>query len=95
MGALFLLISFMLLPAIVLSPQKFSMFFTLGSVFLLVGFAFMKGPYKYAKNLFAKERLLFSVAYLASIIFTIYASIIVGSYLMTILASALQVSHFH
>lgn len=56
-GALLLLFSIFSLPTIILSPQKFTMFFTFSMISFLVGLAYMNGPQTYLKKLTAKKSL--------------------------------------
>ena len=84
-AGLFGFLSFFMLTMIVLSPDKFVLFFTLTTSALLTGFAFLKGPRTYVKNLFVDKNLYASVALLTSIILSLYFSLIAKSYLWSLL----------
>ena len=92
-GCLFLFMSFLFLPTVVLSPHKFALLFSIGSMCMLVSMAFYRGPATYTKRLFRKDQALFSGSYLISLFLTLYASIILDSYILTILACMVQVSY--
>ena len=84
-AGLFGFLSFFMLTMIVLSPDKFVLFFTLTTSALLTGFAFLKGPRTYVKNLFVDKNLYASVALLTSIVLSLYFSLIAKSYLWSLL----------
>ena len=88
-GALFFFLAFLFLPVIYLAPHKFALLFTLGSMSILSGLMFYHGPIAYLKRLFNKETWFISLIYISSLIFTLYASLIVKSLILTILAVAM------
>ena len=85
-GALFLFLSVLFLPTVIFSPHKFALLFSIGSVCMLISMAFYRGPKTYLKKLFRKDQALFSIAYICSLFLTLFSSVIMGSYLLTILA---------
>jgi hypothetical protein len=90
-GAFFLFLAiFVLLPAIAIAPSKFALAFTIGCCLVLSGFAALKGWRRQAAAMFARDRLPFTLGYLGSIALTLYASVFMRSYLLSLLASALQ-----
>lgn len=91
-GVLFLFLSLTFLPLIFIAPNKFNLFFSLGSFFIQLALAFFHGPIPYAKLLFKRENLVISIFYAASLLLALYSSIIWGTYLSAILVVALQVS---
>ena len=91
-AALFAFLSFLMLSMIVLSPDKFVLFFTLTTSALLTGFAFLKGPRTYVKNLFVDKNLYASAALLTSIILSLYFSVIAKSYLWSLLFILIEVN---
>ena len=91
-AGLFGFLSFFMLTMIVLSPDKFVLFFTLTNLALLSGFAFLKGPRKYVKNLFVDKNLYASIALLTSIVLSLYFSIIAGSYLWSLLFTVIELN---
>lgn len=91
-GAFFLFMAFFLfLPVIILAPSKFALSFSLGCCLVLSGFAALKGWRRQAAQMLARDRLPFTAGYLGSVALTLYASIFLGSYLLSLLASGLQV----
>mmetsp|Transcript_11185 Transcript_11185/g.11149 ORF Transcript_11185/g.11149 Transcript_11185/m.11149 type:complete len:87 (+) Transcript_11185:47-307(+) len=52
--------------------------------------AFYRGPITYTKRLFRKDQALVSILYLVSLFMTLYASVIAGSFLLTIISCAVQ-----
>eukprot|EP00752_Nemacystus_decipiens_P009725 g8685.t1 len=86
----FALAFFIGLPTIVLRPHKFALTFTLGSFFFMGSFAMLKGPAAHMKSMLARDRLPFSVAYLGSMGGTLYACLVLQSYVMVVGFSAVQ-----
>lgn len=91
-GCLFLFLAFLFLPTVILSPHKFAMLFSIGSMWMLISMAFFRGPATYTKRLFRRDQALFSISYLVSLFLTLYCSIIMDNYILTILSCAVQVS---
>lgn len=77
-------LSFMMLTMIVLSPDKFVLMFTFTMLAILTGFAFLKGPRMYIKNLFIDKNLYASIALFSSIILALYCSLIMKSYIWSL-----------
>ncbi|GBF97008.1 hypothetical protein Rsub_09805 [Raphidocelis subcapitata] len=91
-GALFLAMAFfMFLPIIIIAPSKFALSFTIGCCLVLSGFAALKGWRKQAAAMLARERLPFTAGYLGSVALTLYASLMLKSYLLSLGAAGLQV----
>jgi Got1/Sft2-like family len=90
-GALFLFLSLTFLPLVFIAPNKFNLFFSLGSTFIQAALAFYHGPIPYVKLLFKRENLVISLFYATSLLLAIYSSIIWGTYLSAILVVALQI----
>lgn len=91
-GALFLFMAvFLFLPVIILAPSKFALSFTIGCCLVLSAFAALKGWRRQAQQMLARERLPFTAGYLGSIGLTLYASVALKSYLLSLLASGLQI----
>ncbi|CUV06490.1 unnamed protein product [Cryptosporidium hominis] len=88
---LFLSLSFMFLPIIVVSPHKFAILFTFGSFFFMASFAVLKGLGGFLKYMVEKERLPFSFVYISSLSLTLYATLFLKSYLLTLLFSLVQI----
>ncbi|KAJ8754827.1 hypothetical protein K2173_015339 [Erythroxylum novogranatense] len=91
-GVFFVFIAFtMFLPVIVLVPQKFAICFTLGCGFIVGSFFALKGPSSQLGHMISKERLPFTLGFLASMIGTIYVSMVLHSYILSVLFSVIQV----
>ena len=85
-AVLFFALSFLFLPVVYLYPYKFALLFTLGSINVIIGLAFYHGPFAYLKVMFSRDKFVFSLMYILSIVFTIWASSMYKSYIFTILA---------
>jgi len=79
------------LPLLIVNPRKFSLLFTLGSVFTLSSFSFLWGPYSHLVHLFSTERLPFTLVYLTTLIATLYFAMGLQSAILTPIAAVLQV----
>ena len=77
--------SVLFLPVIVLSPHKFAFLFSCGSFLSLAAMGCYHGPGSYIKKLFSAEKALFTIAYLVSVLATLWASVIMDSYLLTLI----------
>ena len=89
-GILLIILSLMMLPLVVIAPQKFSLFFSLGSLLILSSFAFLQDPITYFKSFFTGQNAIFSACYLGSLLISLYASLIMKKYIPTLLSTALQ-----
>ncbi|CAM9958640.1 unnamed protein product [Pylaiella littoralis] len=78
------------LPTIVLKPSKFALTFTLGSLFFMGSFAMLKGPTVHLKSMLARDRLPFSLAYVASMGSTLYACLVLQSFVIVVVCSGIQ-----
>jgi len=78
------------LPLVLLRPQKFCLFFTLGSMLSMASFAVLRGPLEQLKHMFSLQRLPFTSTYVASMALTLYAALVLQSYILVLLFSALQ-----
>ncbi|CAI2177498.1 1154_t:CDS:2 [Funneliformis geosporum] len=76
-GVLCLLIAFLTLPILALKPRKFAVVYTMGSLLIISSFALLHGPLTHLKHILSRERLPFTVAYLGSLIATLYFVIVV------------------
>ena len=86
------MLSFFLLPYFVIAPQKVSMLISLGSMCILGSFGFLKGFYNYfIVELLCGPRRYYALGYILSILFSLYASMIKKSYLLTMLTLVLEV----
>jgi len=78
------------LPLVLLRPQKFCLFFTLGSMLNMASFAVLRGPVEQLKHMFSLQRLPFTSTYVGSMVLTLYAALVIQSYVLVLLFSALQ-----
>ncbi|KAJ6848063.1 protein transport protein SFT2 [Iris pallida] len=91
-GVFFIFIAFtMFLPVMVLMPQKFAICFTLGCAFIIGSFFALKGPKNQLAHMSSKERLPFTLGFVGSMVGTIYVSMVLHSYLLSVLFSVIQV----
>ena len=67
-------------------PSKFSASFTIGSINIIISIALLKGPVKFLKSLFSKEKIIFTISYISTIIGTIYYSIINQNYIFVLIS---------
>ncbi|THG10250.1 hypothetical protein TEA_003652 [Camellia sinensis var. sinensis] len=90
-GVFFVFIAFtMFLPVIVLLPQKFALCFTLGCCLIIGSFFALKGPKNQFLHMSSKERLPFTLGFVGTMVGTIYVSMVLHSYILSVLFSVLQ-----
>jgi hypothetical protein len=91
-SGLFLFLSLLTLPMVIVSPQKFTMLFTLAMISLLFALAFLNGPLSYVKKMTTdRKNLIASSVMVVSIVFSLYFSVISSSYLLSLLFCFLEV----
>ncbi|MBA0606781.1 hypothetical protein Godav_019198 [Gossypium davidsonii] len=91
-GVFFVFIAFtMFLPVMVLMPQKFAICFTLGCGFIIGSFFALRGPKNQLAHMSSKERLPFTVGFIGSMVGTMYVSMVLHSYILSVLFSVVQV----
>ncbi|XVE80605.1 hypothetical protein DITRI_Ditri14bG0152600 [Diplodiscus trichospermus] len=91
-GVFFVFIAFtMFLPVMVIMPQKFAICFTLGCSFIIGSFFALRGPKNQFAHMSSKERLPFTLGFIGSMVGTIYVSMVLHSYILSVLFSVLQV----
>ncbi|MBA0638616.1 hypothetical protein Godav_025074 [Gossypium davidsonii] len=91
-GVFFIFIAFtMFLPVIVLVPQKFGISFTIGCALIVGSFFALKGPRYQLVHMSSRERLPFTLGFVGSMVGTIYVSMWLRSYVLSVLFSLLQV----
>jgi len=79
------------IPFLVLKARKFSLLFSLGSIFSMASFSFMWGPCNHLKHLFSKDRLPFTLIYLSTLTGTLYFAMGLQSTVLTTVAAVCQV----
>lgn len=82
---------FVFLPVIIIAPAKFASAFTLGSVLIMGSFFALKGFKAQLSHMLDKDRLLFSMGYVGSMGATLYAALVMHSYVMSLVCCAAQV----
>jgi hypothetical protein len=91
-GVFFIFIAFtMFLPVMVLMPQKFAICFTLGCGFIIGSFFALRGPKNQLAHMSSMERLPSTLGFIATMVGTIYVSMVLHSYILSVLFSVLQV----
>jgi len=81
--------SLVFLPFIILSPHKFIMCFSFGSLIILSSFIFVYGTKAYFEILFSKNRFLFTILFLSSILLGIFLSL-AGYFIFSVLCAMCQ-----
>jgi len=81
----------MYIPFIVLKARKFSLLFSLGSLFTITSFSFLYGPWNHLIHLFSKDRLPFTLVYLSTLSGTLYFAMSLQNTVLTCLAATAQV----
>ncbi|PHT51840.1 hypothetical protein CQW23_06302 [Capsicum baccatum] len=90
-GVFFIFIAFtMFLPVMVLMPQKFAICFTIGCAFIIGSFFALKGPKNQLTHMTSKERLPFTGVFIGSMVGTVYVSMVLHSYILSVLFSVIQ-----
>jgi hypothetical protein len=91
-GVFFMFMAFFLfLPVIGLFPQKFAICFTIGCIFMMGSFFALKGPKTQFYHMISKERLPFTAGFIGSMAGTIYVSMVLHSYILSVVFAAIQV----
>ncbi|CRH01182.1 protein transport protein SFT2, putative [Plasmodium relictum] len=88
---LFMILSFLTLPMIVIAPRQFGFFFTLSSISFVTSLAFLKGFSSLYFHLLERKRLPFTAAYILSLASTLYFTVIRPLYLLALITSVVQV----
>uniref|UniRef100_A0A8R1TIJ2 Vesicle transport protein n=1 Tax=Onchocerca volvulus TaxID=6282 RepID=A0A8R1TIJ2_ONCVO len=68
-------IAVVLLPTVVIQARKFAAVNTLGSVMLILSFAFLWGPMNYLRHMFSEQRRHITIAYFITVVTTLYFSL--------------------
>ena len=79
-AGLFGSLSLFFMAFIVAAPDKFVLMFTFSMLALIAGFALLKGPRTYVKNLFVDRNLKVSIALFSSILLSLYFAMVQQSY---------------
>jgi hypothetical protein len=81
-----LCLSLMFLPFIILSPHKFILCFSFGSLIILASFIFVYGTKSYFEILFSQNRFIFTLLFLTSIFLGIFLSL-AGYFIFSVLCA--------
>ncbi|KRT79219.1 hypothetical protein AMK59_7087 [Oryctes borbonicus] len=91
MGIVCFFLSAMFIPVLLLKARKFSLLFTLGSLFFILSFSFLWGPVAYLKHMFSRARLLLTLTYGSTLIATLYFALHLQSTPFTVLFAVGQI----
>ena len=92
-GCFFLFLSIWFLPFIVVAPRKCANLINVGSILILASFALIKGPKEFLLDelLCNKQKFIVSWLYVLSLIATLYAAMVMKSYVLTLVSLAIEV----
>ncbi|XP_041988921.1 protein transport protein sft2 [Aricia agestis] len=90
-GILCFILSFIYIPILLLQARKFSLLFTLGSLFFIFSFSFLYGPWNHLKSLFSKEKALSTCVYGFTLVGTLYCALHLQSTPLTVIFAVSQV----
>jgi hypothetical protein len=91
LGITFFTLSSFYIPVLLFKARKFSVLFTLGSVFTFASLSVLWGFVAFMKHLFSTERILFTGMYFGSLIATLVFAISLQSTILTIFGIIFQV----
>ena len=91
-AGLFGMLSFVMLAMIAVAPDKFVLMFTLTMLSLIGGFACLKGPRTYVKNLFVGKNLKASIVLISSILLSLWFSLVHQSYVWSLLFCVIELN---
>ena len=91
LGLFFFSMATVYIPVLLLKARKFSLLFSLGSLFTMGSFSFLWGPCSHLQHLFGKERLPFTSIYFGSLLATLYFALAMQSTILTSVAAVCQV----
>jgi hypothetical protein len=89
-GLLFIILSFFHLPLIIFFPGKFSSLFSIGSIIILLSFIFIYGTCQFLGMLFKKERCVYTIIYLFSVIGGFIFSYLYNYYIVVLICTSVQ-----
>ncbi|KAF6213933.1 hypothetical protein GE061_011661 [Apolygus lucorum] len=90
MGVFCFTIAAMYIPVLFLKARKFSLLYTMGSLFMICSFSFLWGPMTHLKHLFSKERFWFTFTYVSTMSMTLYFALYQHSTPFTVLSAVFQ-----
>ena len=84
-----IILSFFLLPIVLVSPKKFSFCFAVGSIFVLISFLFLVGTKNYVNKIMDNKRIFISISFILSIFIGIGFSL-GNHYFISLICSGVQ-----
>jgi len=84
-----IILSFFLLPIVLVSPKKFSFCFAVGSIFVLISFMFLVGTKNYVNKIMDNKRIFISISFILSIFIGIGYSL-GNHYFISLICSGVQ-----
>lgn len=90
LGCMLLTLSFSFIPVLPISPQKFALLFAFGSMTILSSLSILKGPKAFAAQLIKKDKLPFSGSYIVGLVGTLWATLIMRSFIFTAIFGLVQ-----
>ena len=92
-GCFFLFLALWFLPFIVVAPRKCANLINVGAICILSSFAVIKGAYQFfiTDMLCHPTKWFFAWTYLVSMICTLYASMVLKNYILTLIALGIEV----
>jgi hypothetical protein len=85
-----LFFSLFFLPFVLFSPGKFVSLFSLGSIVTLSSFIFLYGTSGFLTMLFSRERLLFTMLFISSLVLGLYFAFVQSNYIISLVLSVTQ-----
>ena len=90
-GIAIIIISFLFLPLIIITPKKFTLLFALGTFVSISSFLFYFGTNKFFDVLFNKDRIWFTIAYLTGFLGCLFFPAFFGkNYILILVFSGLE-----
>lgn len=90
LSAIFFLLAFILgIPLIMIRPAKFAISFTMGTLLFMAAFLLYNPSYFF--RFFQKDKVIYTVIYSFTILATLYSSLFLKSYSLTLFLSVFQV----
>jgi len=89
-GVSITILSLFFLPIVIISPTKFVSMFSLGSIIILSSFVFIYGTKEYILMLFSKERYIYSILFIFSLILGIYFAVINPYFVICLICAIIQ-----
>lgn len=79
-----------MLPVMLMQPRRFLLLLSVGNIFSIASFAFLRGPQAHFQHMFAPERSIITTVYLGATLGTMYSMLVLHSAMLTTLLALLQ-----